>query len=59
MKKGTGVANTLKKPIGSELRYPLSQDVVWEKDACCNTNQPTRGLEALPVSLQQGGCKPT
>lgn len=52
MKKGTGVANALKKPIGSELRSPLFQDVVWEKDACSNTNQPTRGIGALPVSLQ-------
>jgi len=59
MKTGTGVASTLKKPIGSKLRYPLFQDVVWEKDACCNANQPTWGIEALPVSLQQDGHKPT
>lgn len=59
MKKGTGVANTLKKPMGSELPCPLVQDVVWEKAASSNANQPVRGIEALPVSLQQDGCKPT
>lgn len=36
---GAGVANTLKKLIRSELRYPWPQDVVWEKVVCCNTNQ--------------------
>lgn len=37
---GAGVANTLKKLIRSKLCYPWPQDVVWEKVACCNTNQP-------------------
>lgn len=58
-KNGAGVANTFKEPMGSELCYPLLQDVVWEQDARCSTKQPRRGIEALPVSLQQDGCRPT